>query len=231
VPATTPPGSAGGPGKPATKPAPSTTPDAPKPAAAPAPTGPSAPTGTTPGAVAPAPAPSPSTPAVAAAKSGDSHIEQRPDGTLLVDGKYVVKGKGTQDDPYQVTWDQLVSVQEDYVPKDGRKEIPARVTMLDGKWVQLTGFIAFPVMADSLEDCLSMMNQWDGCCIGVPPTPYDAVEVHLKKAAEGKDRMTSYGLIRGRMKIDPQLVGGWLVGLYVMDDGSMTGQTFGGIAP
>jgi hypothetical protein len=158
-------------------------------------------------------------------------IETRPDGSTLVDGKYIVKGKGTKAEPFLITWDQLVSAQEDYVPKEGRKEIPARIAMLNGKWVQVTGYIAFPVMADSQDECLSMLNQWDGCCIGVPPTPYDAVEVHLKELAEGKDRMTSYGTITGHFKVDPQLVGGWLIGLYVMESASMKPQTFGGIAP
>jgi len=149
----------------------------------------------------------------------------------VVDGKYTLKGKGTKEEPYKVTWDQLVSAQDDYVPKEGRKEIPARIAMLSGTWVEMTGYIAFPVMAESQDECLSMMNQWDGCCIGVPPTPYDAIEVHLKQSAEGKDRMASYGTVRGKFKVDPQLVGGWLIGLYVMDDATMKPQTFGGISP
>ena len=31
-----------------------------------------------------------------------------------------------------------------------------------------------------VNEALVMLNQWDGCCIGVPPTPYDAVEVRLR---------------------------------------------------
>src|SRR6185312_2355355 len=112
--------------------------------------------------------------------------------SLLVEGKYTLKGKGTKEEPYKATWDQLVSAQDDYVPKDGRNDIPSRIAMLSGKWVELTGYVAFPVMADSQDACLSMMNQWDGCCIGIPPTPYDAVEVHLKDAATGNSRMATY---------------------------------------
>ena len=39
-------------------------------------------------------------------------------------------------------------------------------------------------MAESADASLMMLNQWDGCCIGVPPTPYDAIEVKLKEAAK-----------------------------------------------
>ena len=158
-------------------------------------------------------------------------IETKDDGSILVDGKYKLKGKGTEAEPYKLTWDQLVSAQDDYVPKDGRKEIPGRIAMLDGQWIEITGYIAFPLMVDTPDECLSMMNQWDGCCIGIPPTPYDAIEVRLNKAVEGNARMTTYGTVRGKFKIDPHLVGGWLAGLYAMDQTEMTPQTYGGFAP
>jgi hypothetical protein len=103
--------------------------------------------------------------------------------------------------------------------------------MLDGKWVEITGNIAFPLMAESADECLSMLNQWDGCCIGIPPTPYDAIEVRLKQPAEGKARLATYGVIKGRMKVEPALIGGWLTGLYLMDRATMTPQGYGGFAP
>jgi len=158
-------------------------------------------------------------------------IQTNEDGTMLVDGKYKVKGNGTAEAPYQVTWDHLVSAQDEYVPRSGRTELPGRISMLNGKWVEITGNIAFPIMAETQEDCLSMMNQWDGCCIGIPPTPYDAVEVRLKTAIEGQARLTTYGVVRGKFSVDPQLVGGWLIGLYVMDQATLKPQAFGGFAP
>jgi hypothetical protein len=158
-------------------------------------------------------------------------IETKSDGSLLVDGKYKIAGKGTEGEPYKLTWDQLVSAQDDYVPKDGRKEIPGRIAMLDGKWIEITGYVAFPLMADSSDELLSMLNQWDGCCIGIPPTPYDAIEVRLTKPVEGNARMATFGTVRGKFKVDPHLVGGWLVGLYAMDQAIMTPQTYGGFAP
>jgi hypothetical protein len=160
-----------------------------------------------------------------------AQIEAKPDGSLLVDGKYVVKGKGTQDDPYKVTWDHLLSAQNEYAPKEGRKTIAARIQALNDKWLDITGYVAFPLMTTESDELLSMMNQWDGCCIGVPPTPYDAVEVRLSSPVSGNARLTTYGSLRGKFKVDPHLVGGWLVGLYVMDEAKLTPVSYGGIAP
>jgi hypothetical protein len=187
-----------------------------------------------------APPATPSAPRAAAAptedagsgvKFGQAKAEQKPDGSLLVDGKYVVKGKGTKEEPYKVTWDHLVSAQNEYAPKDGRKTIPARIQALNDTWVELTGYVAFPLMSSESDELLSMMNQWDGCCIGIPPTPYDAIEVRLVAAVSGNARLTTYGTVKGKFKVDPHLVGGWLVGLYVMDDTTLTPVSYGGIAP
>lgn len=149
-------------------------------------------------------------------------LEARDDGTTLIDDKYVIKGKGTQDDPYRITWELLVSTEETYKPRLGQKVIPGRVKMLDGKWVRLSGFVAFPIMAQSADEMLMMLNQWDGCCIGVPPTPYDAVEVKLKTAAKGDERLRTTGTLTGVLRVDPYLVKEWLVSLYLMDNAELT---------
>ncbi len=162
---------------------------------------------------------------------GKAKAEVKPDGSLLVEGKYVIKGKGTQAEPYKVTWDHLISAQHDYNPKEGQKTIPARIQALHDKWIEITGYIAFPLMSNETDELLSMMNQWDGCCIGIPPTPYDAIEVRLTNAVSGDSRLTTYGSLKGVFKVDPHLVGGWLVGLYVMDQGKLTPVAYGGVAP
>jgi hypothetical protein len=177
----------------------------------------------------PAPEPAPATPA--APSSDEPRIVRNEDGSMLVDGRYRMRGSGTPEDPYTVTWDQLTSIQDEYAPKDGRNVIPARIKMLDGKHVRVEGNIAFPMMMDEAEECLVMLNQWDGCCIGVPPTPYDAIEVKLNNVVTGDTRMTTYGTITGRFRVDPHLVGGWLVGLYVMEQSTLRPQAFGGFAP
>ncbi|MBS0191153.1 MAG: DUF3299 domain-containing protein [Phycisphaerales bacterium] len=142
----------------------------------------------------------------------------KPDGTMVLEDRFALKGKGTQDDPFVVTWDQLTSTSEVYDPRKGQKKIPDRVQMLDGQYVTVTGYVAFPIYVREPKEMLSMLNQWDGCCIGTPPTPYDAIEVHLKEAATKEQRMATYGTVSGRLSVKPYLVGDWLVGLYVMDD-------------
>lgn len=179
-------------------------------------------------------APAPQAPEQAVAATGPfggAHAEERPDGSLLVEGKYLVSGKGTEADPYKVSWDHLISAERDYSPKDGKTTVPERIKALDGKWVEITGYVAFPLVSDETDECLSMMNQWDGCCIGIPPTPYDAIEVRLGSTVTGDTRLTTYGVIKGRFKVDPHLVGGWLVGMYVMDQAKLTPKAYGGVAP
>jgi len=166
----------------------------------------------------------PGGPATAAASdlvAGDAKIEKQSDGSYIVDGKYTLKGTGTKASPYEVTWDYLVSAQESYQPRLGKKKLPDRLTLLSGKWVKITGNVAFPVMAQEPTEMLVMLNQWDGCCIGVPPTPYDAVEVKLSRAAEGKDRLVTYGTVTGKMTVEPYLVKDCLVSLYAMDDAAV----------
>jgi hypothetical protein len=175
--------------------------------------------------------PSPEAPAAAGTASDDPKLVTNADGSVTIDGRYTLRGNGTAEEPYQVSWEHLVSIQEDYAPKEGRDVIPPRVKMLDGKHVQIVGNIAFPMMMDEAEECLVMLNQWDGCCIGIPPTPYDAVEVKLKHIVSGNDRLTTYGSVTGKLKVDPHLVGGWLVGLYVMENATLKPQGFGGFAP
>ncbi|HMN42012.1 MAG TPA: hypothetical protein PKE29_14300 [Phycisphaerales bacterium] len=149
-------------------------------------------------------------------------LSRQDDGSTLVDDKYVIKGTGTKADPYRVTWEMLVSAQDTYQPRLGRKVIPERLKMIDGKWVRISGYIAFPIMSASPDEMLMMLNQWDGCCIGVPPTPYDAIEVKLKAAAKGDVRMRTTGTLTGLFKVDPYLVKDWLVSLFIMDNGELT---------
>jgi hypothetical protein len=160
-------------------------------------------------------------PAVATGNDGPMKVLHEDDGSMLVDDRFVLRGKGTKDEPYEVTWEMLMSAQETYQPRLGKKRIPERLSMLDGKWVKITGWIAFPIMAASPDEMLMMLNQWDGCCIGVPPTPYDAIEVKLAEAAKGEQRIKTSGVVLGKLKVDPFLVRDWLVSLYLMDDAEL----------
>src|SRR5262249_37925267 len=141
--------------------APAAAPALPTPAAAPPPTPPKALSDSPPPAAAPA----------------SPKVVQREDGSMLVDDRFFIKGKGTKAEPYQIPWDFLASAEETYKPRLGQKNLPDRLSLVKDKYVKVTGYVAFPIMAQEPDEMLAMLNQWDGCCIGVPPTPYDAIEV------------------------------------------------------
>lgn len=143
--------------------------------------------------------------------------------TLILNDRYPVKGNGTAESPYILSFDALVAVEQDYAPKQpDKKTIPEWIKTLDGKHVSITGFVAFPFLAASADECMVMLNQWDGCCIGVPPTPYDAVEVQFATPLDLNRGIPNYGTLTGVFHTDPYLVNGWLIGLYVMDNATLT---------
>ncbi len=160
-----------------------------------------------------------------------SSITRDAEGTLVYDGRFPIRGRGTPEDPYLVSWDLLVSANEEYEPRQEKAAIAERLALLDGRQVRIVGNIAFPLMMEQATELLVMMNPWDGCCIGIPPTPYDAVEVRLRDPVEGAIRFTTYAEVTGTIRVEPQLVGKWLVGLYVMDDATLTPKSSGGFAP
>jgi hypothetical protein len=166
-----------------------------------------------------------------AAPPDENWLVKRDDGTMIADGRYLIRGMGTAEDPYTITWEHLLSAEAEYVPREGRNEIPRRIQMLHDKHVEITGYVAFPLLMDAADELLVMLNQWDGCCLGMPPTPYDAVEVRMKNLVTGNARMASYGTVRGTFKVEPHLIGGWLVGLYLMEDATLKPLAFGGFAP
>jgi hypothetical protein len=144
------------------------------------------------------------------------------DGVITADGRYRIEGEGTREKPYRVTWDLLASANKTYVPRLKENRLPQRVAMLDGAWVRIDGYVAFPLMLQESREILAMLNQWDGCCIGVPPTPYDAIEVKLLEPVKPNRRHAfQYGSVTGRFKVDPLLVENWLVGLYQLEEAEL----------
>ena len=150
------------------------------------------------------------------------NILKQADGSIIADNKYLISGAGTIDDPYRVTWECLTSASQTYIPRLQQNIIPQRVAMLDGKWIRIEGYMAFPLMLQESSEILAMLNQWDGCCIGVPPTPYDAIEVKLAVPVKpGRRHTYNFGTVTGKFKVDPYLVENWLVGLYQLESASL----------
>ena len=142
---------------------------------------------------------------------------------LYADGKYEIRGLGTPESPYRVSWECLASASESYMPRLHENEIPQRIALLHGKVLEIDGYQAFPLMVSETKELIVMLNQWDGCCIGVPPTPYDAVEVKLLEPANrgGRHAAFNFGGVRGTFRVDPYLVENWLVGLYILEGAQM----------
>ena len=142
---------------------------------------------------------------------------------LYADGKYEIRGLGTPESPYRVSWECLASASESYMQRLHENEIPQRIALLHGKVLEIDGYQAFPLMVSETKELIVMLNQWDGCCIGVPPTPYDAVEVKLLEPAKrgGRHAAFNFGGVRGTFRVDPYLVENWLVGLYILEGAQM----------
>ena len=149
-------------------------------------------------------------------------LVRRPDGSILADGKWPIGGDGSPERPYEITWDLLLSAKETYQPRLGEFVIPQRVALLDGAHVRISGYVAFPIVASEADECLLMLNQWDGCCIGVPPSPYDGIEAKLVRSQDNsRKHLFLYGTLTGVFRVDPFVQGKWLVGLYTMTNADL----------
>ncbi|MFG0306435.1 MAG: DUF3299 domain-containing protein [Phycisphaerales bacterium JB040] len=144
------------------------------------------------------------------------------DGSLLIDGRVTIPGAGTAERPYVLDWPVLTAVGREYKPEKGMDELPEWLTALEGKRVRLTGHIVLPLVAKATDELLLTMNPWDGCCVGVPPTPYDALEVSLSEAVS-MSGASMYGAMEGTFRVEPYIVDGWLLGLYMLEEAEVKG--------
>jgi hypothetical protein len=142
--------------------------------------------------------------------------------TVRIDGKYMVRGSGSESDPYQITWELLTSAARTVDASKSIYEVPGRIADLRGAWVQISGYWAPPLQVFQTKEAMFMLNKWDGCCIGLPPTPFDSIEATFTKpfAVQGQ-HMYRYGTIKGRLEIQPFAAGMFLLGFYRLNDAVM----------
>ncbi len=181
------------------------------------------------GDVEPPPTPPPQ-PVAAPVKTTDpakaaATVEQVDPRTVRLDGRFEIRGTGTREDPYQINWPLMQSAQEGFKSQDPSATIPARIDLLDGSWVELSGYLAAPLVIDQTSEVLLMLKRWDGCCIGLPPTAFESVETTLEEplAWTGQHQIR-YGKVRGRLEVDPFMIGGILMGLYRLEQASIEGM-------
>jgi hypothetical protein len=149
-------------------------------------------------------------------------VREQPDGTVVLDDTFEIKGRGTSAEPYEITWDLLLSAAETYQPRLGMNKLPERIQMLDGKHIRISGHLLFPMVGVDAREVLVMLNMWDGCCLGTMPSPYDAIEVQLAQPVRANNRnFMNYGTIEGKLSVDPYLINDWLLGLYVLEEAKL----------
>lgn len=158
---------------------------------------------------------------------GSFDIIKHDERTHIVGSRWVIKGAGSTDDPMRVSWQMLAAAQQAYNPGAGLNDLPEFAEVINGKTVKIDGYMLLPLYGDTVTELLAMRNQWDGCCIGVPPTPYDAIEVRLAEAPKGVSPwQMNYGAITGTFLVDPFLRRNRLMGLYVMNDARLETRGF-----
>jgi hypothetical protein len=137
---------------------------------------------------------------------------------MLIDGRFTVTGSGSEQDPLVIPWALLASAAETIDAAAGQLAPPAHIGFLNGQWVQISGFLAPPLWGEQTRELLVMKNRWDGCCIGLPPTPFDCIEAVLTEPVKlGARHSISFGTVRGRLVVEPFRAGAFLIGLYRLE--------------
>ncbi len=96
--------------------------------------------------------------------------------------------------------------------------VPEDVRALDGRWVTLTGNLLVPWAESEVTRFVLAKNPWDGCCLGIPPGPYDSVAVELRVGKKLADRYSSVQTISGRFRVQLERSEGYVTGLYKLVD-------------
>jgi hypothetical protein len=151
--------------------------------------------------------------------------ERLPDGTLRLDARFAVPGNGSEQDPFVLTWPLLASASETVDAAAGRLTPPPHIGFLSGQWVQISAFLAPPLWGETTSELLVMKNRWDGCCIGLPPTPFDCIEATLAAPVTlGAKHSISFGTVRGRLVVEAFTAGSFLIGLYRLESAQVEGM-------
>lgn len=131
-------------------------------------------------------------------------------------------GSGTERQPFRVSW-ELLGQASGHVRGDGTVDgMPRTLDLLSGAWIELSGFYAPAVIAASTDELVLMLNRWDGCCIGLPPTPYDSALVKTRAPIDfSLQHQIRFGTLRGRLVLEPFALGGIVLGLYRIEDAEL----------
>ena len=139
--------------------------------------------------------------------------------TVELDGRYRVTGNGSANDPYVISWELLTSASEFIDLAQGARTPPPWVRLLDGTYVQISGYYSTAVRVSVAKNLLLTLNRWDGCCIGVPPTPFDAIDINMRVPLPmGGLHLVRFGTFRGQLRVEPVEAATYLLGFYRLED-------------
>ena len=100
-----------------------------------------------------------------------------------------------------------------------------------GRWVTLTGHLWVPyATGGEAREFILAKNPWDGCCLGIPPTVFDSVEVRLREGASLANSMAEFATVSGRFVIDRREQEGEVVSLFRIE-GAVEGSVPEGVRP
>ena len=131
-------------------------------------------------------------------------------------------GAGTERQPFRVSW-ELLGRASGHVRGDGSLDaMPRTLELLGGTWIELSGYYSPAVIAPSTDEVVITLNRWDGCCIGLPPTPYDSALVKTRTPIDfSLQHQIRFGTLRGRLVLEPFALGGLVLGLYRIEDAEL----------
>jgi len=143
------------------------------------------------------------------------------DRTLVLDDRFTVRGNGSASDPYVITWELLTSASEYIDAARGANTPPPWVRLLDGTYIEISGYYSSAVRVSFAKNLLLTLNRWDGCCIGVPPTPFDAIDITMREPLSMRGlHLTRFGTFRGLLRVELIETAGFVLGLYRLEDGT-----------
>ena len=149
-------------------------------------------------------------------------IERIDDRSIRIDDRFELRGNGTERDPYTISWEYLASANESIVPAEGKTDPAPHILALDGTWIRMSGYYSAPMATEEVDEVLLTLDRWDGCCIGLPPTPFDCVETSLRRPINMRSKhLIRFGTVTGRMTVQPFVIGNWLMGLYQLEDATL----------
>ncbi|MDA0802229.1 MAG: hypothetical protein O2819_00520 [Planctomycetota bacterium] len=147
------------------------------------------------------------------------------DRTVRVADRFDLVGNGTERDPYHISWEYLQSAQDGWKASAGKDALAKHILLMDGSWISIDGYWAPGIVVDETKEVIVLLNRWDGCCLGIPPTPFDCIEAKLTEPVRiDKQHSFRYGTVTGRLEVSPFAFGDVILGLYRFHDARISSQ-------